>query len=732
MTDNQDTRDTSTMEENPDARSPMKATSKPKSGTKDVTSKGEPAMQKTTSVKKTAGTARASRSPSTTRRKPSDASVAVKEGASANAVAKTPTGKSAAVKKEPAAAAVRKAPVRAPRKAPRKPAESKVDGTVSPATDTHSAQKDIMDKPSDVINHLATVDSVEKAQNTASAEAVVETASLSGEKYAAESIASSHQEIEAPSDQAAIDDAGVSASISTDPTDIAEADDEPEPAVVESPQLGQVSEDDTSEEEDVDFDEIREQLMALQQEIRLAKIPVVIVFEGWDASGKGTLMSKLIEGLDPRGYQVYPVRRQAEEDRRYPAMRRYWSDMPAQGNISIFCSSWYREVSNACFESKTARKRLNQSYQEIINLESQMVADGVRIIKFFLHIPRKEQKRRLKELESKKSTRWRVEKEDWTQNERYEEALRLYDAMIARTHFDGSQWHVLRSDNKRACLRQIYQTVLDEFNAALKDRKTGLRTWDTPFLPHLENVMTLSFPQLDAFDPDQALTDPYKPAVDKAQKQLHKLQDELYRRKIPMAVCFEGWDASGKGGVIRRLTSSLDARGFDVVPVSSPTPLEKSHHHLWRFWQALPADGHIAIFDRTWYGRVLVERVEGFCTESQWKRAYEELNRFEAELTGHGMVLCKFWLQIDSATQLTRFQERQADPEKQWKITDEDWRNREKWPEYEMAVNEMLQKTNTSSAPWTVVEANNKQYARLKVLQTVIQAIEQRLETEKS
>lgn len=484
------------------------------------------------------------------------------------------------------------------------------------------------------------------------------------------------------------------------------------------------------EGDETDLDAVRARLMVLQQQVRAANIPVVIVVDGWNASGKGTMVSKLIEGLDPRGYQVYPIRKPTAEERAFPPMRRYWVRMPAQGNISVFCGSWYREASTACFESKAARKRLNHTYDEIVNLESQLAADGVLLLKFFLHIPRKEQKARLKELESKKATRWRVEKEDWEQNEHYEEYLRLYDAMIARTHFEGAAWHVLRSDNRRSCIRQIYDTVIAAFEAAVAERAEGKRTWDTPYLQHLEAITPLPFPTLDTFDPEQALSDPYKPAVDKAQKHLSRLQNELYRRGISMAVGFEGWDAAGKGGAIRRLTSALDARGFDVVPIAAPTPLEKSHHHLWRFWSSLPMDGNIAIFDRTWYGRVLVERVEGFCTPPQWKRAYEEINRFEAALAAHGTVLVKFWLHIDPQTQLTRFNDRETTPDKQWKITPDDWRNRDKWPLYAAAVDEMLQKTSTAAAPWTVVEANNKQFARLKVLHTVIQAVEARLKAE--
>ena len=479
---------------------------------------------------------------------------------------------------------------------------------------------------------------------------------------------------------------------------------------------------------DADFGTLRATLMALQQQIRAAKIPVVIVFEGWDAAGKGTLLAKLIEGLDPRGYQVYPIHKLSAVEDRYPTMRQYWVKMPSQGNISLFCSSWYREVTSACFENRAARHSLRQRYEEIVNMDSQLVCDGVLMIKFFLHISRKEQKKRFKTLESKKNTRWRVTVDDWEQNDRYEDYLRLYDAMIARTHFDGAPWHILQSDDTSGCVSQIYGIVIDAFQAAIKDREDNLRAWDTPFLPHLESLPAVTFPPLETFDPEQVLTEPYKPALDKAQKCLWKLQNELYKRKIPLIVCFEGWDAAGKGGAIRRLSASLDPRGFDVVPISAPTPLEKSHHHLWRFYQSLPRDGHVAIFDRTWYGRVMVERIEGFCTESQWKRAYEEINRFEEELAAHGTVLCKFWLQIDNGTQLIRFEERQNTPEKQWKITDEDWRNRAKWPQYEAAVNEMLQKTNTANAPWTVIEANNKQFARLKVLQTVIAAVESRLE----
>jgi polyphosphate kinase 2 (PPK2 family) len=198
-------------------------------------------------------------------------------------------------------------------------------------------------------------------------------------------------------------------------------------------------------------------------------------------------------------------------------------------------------------------------------------------------------------------------------------------------------------------------------------------------------------------------------------------------KRIPVVIAYEGWDAAGKGGNIRRLTEHLDPRGYEVVPIAAPNDIELAHHYLWRFWREVPKAGHITIFDRTWYGRVLVERVEGFCTVTDWRRAYREINEMERHLTAFGTVLCKFWLQIDRKEQLRRFREREAIAYKKWKITDEDWRNRRKWKAYQAAVEEMLARTSTPHAPWTIVESNCKWYARIKVLDTVIDAIKKAL-----
>ena len=211
------------------------------------------------------------------------------------------------------------------------------------------------------------------------------------------------------------------------------------------------------------------------------------------------------------------------------------------------------------------------------------------------------------------------------------------------------------------------------------------------------------------------------------QKKLRILHNRIYRQKIPVIIAYEGWDAAGKGGNIKRIASALDPRGYEVIPIASPKPFELSRHYLWRFYNRLPKTGHITIFDRTWYGRVMVERLEGFCSEVDWKRAYNEINEFERELTDWGAVLLKFWIHIDKDTQLARFTERQNTPEKQWKITDEDWRNREKWDLYEEAINEMIQKTSTKTAPWHIIESNDKKYARIKTLKIVTEALEDAL-----
>jgi polyphosphate:AMP phosphotransferase len=410
-------------------------------------------------------------------------------------------------------------------------------------------------------------------------------------------------------------------------------------------------------------------------------------------------------------------------------MHRYWISMPRQGHISLFIGSWYHDLCAMLVKGKHP-KRSARRQEQICLMEQMLLRDGAVIEKFFLDVPAKVQKKRLKELCSRKETRHTVTKADLSQNRRYDSWQQAYRQVMDETNLPGSEWHVLNGEEKKAAKQAMYETVIAAMENAIALRQTGDRSWDTDILTDHEPIPTEPIPELELYETDLVLDREYKAAISAAQKKLHKLQYELNSKGIPVVLAFEGWDAAGKGGSIRRLTNGLDPRGCTVIPVASPTAEEKEHHHLWRFWKNLPKNGDICVFDRTWYGRAMVERLEGFCTEAQWKRSYEEMNLFEQELTEAGAVVCKFWLHISPDEQLKRFNRRAANPEKQWKITDEDWRNREKWSLYDEAVNDMLKKTNTAYAPWTVVEADSKHYARVKVLETVIAAIEKRLEAE--
>jgi len=222
----------------------------------------------------------------------------------------------------------------------------------------------------------------------------------------------------------------------------------------------------------------------------------------------------------------------------------------------------------------------------------------------------------------------------------------------------------------------------------------------------------------------------YVREVTQRQVQLRELGYQVYLQKRPVVILFEGWDAAGKGGAIKRITEKLDPRGYVVYPIAAPEGEDKTRHYLYRFWRRLPERGQIAIFDRSWYGRVLVERVEGFAHEGEWQRAYKEINSFERQLRDFGTIVAKFWIHISREEQLRRFEERKAIGYKAWKLTEEDWRNRQKWGVYEEAVEEMLVKTSTRTAPWCLVEGNNKYWARAKMLGRLVEILAKELKYE--
>ena len=495
----------------------------------------------------------------------------------------------------------------------------------------------------------------------------------------------------------------------------------------------------------------------LQREAKNLNIPVLIIFEGLDAAGKGTLINRLIQTFDPRGCVVHPISAPNEEEQLRPFLWRFWTKTPAKGRIAVFDRSWYGRVLVERVDKIVKKSDWKRAYNEITSFERQLVNDGTLIIKFFLHISQKEQKKRFKKLQSSPATAWKVTKEDWKHHKQYHKYLEATEEMLAKTDTGFAPWTIIESHDKRFATLKVFKTVVDSIEYKIEQVRRVQQAaepvepepieQDVEYEPLEEEQVAqedveeeeelreatvtlnnLTSSVLDKVDLSASLSrEDYKEQLKQCQQRVFEIEHEIYIKRIPVLILYEGWDAAGKGGNIRRLTQSMDPRGYEVLPVAAPNDIEKAHHYLWRFWMAFPKAGHITIFDRTWYGRVLVERVEGFCREQDWKRAYREINEMEEHMANFGAILVKFWLHIDKDEQLRRFKARQQIPHKQWKITDEDWRNREKWEQYKEAIDEMLFRTSTPYAPWTIVEANSKLYARIKALKTVIAAVEAKL-----
>lgn len=480
------------------------------------------------------------------------------------------------------------------------------------------------------------------------------------------------------------------------------------------------------------MEHLERSLGKLQRRCQELDIPVMIAFEGFGAAGKGLQIGKLIQALDPRGFRVYAVKSETEEEKMHPFLWRFWTKLPEKGRIAIYDTSWYRRVLTDRFDKKVKKSELADAYESILSFEDQLADDGMVIIKIFLAIDKKEQKKRFEKLLSSKDTAWRVTRGDLKRNVKFEKYQEMNEEMLARTDTEKAPWHIVEAVDRRFATVKIY-SIVEEMLTRQVDKAESAPVEERTDIPGADAAETKELMESILGRVDLGLScgrEEYERELKMLQERIRELHGELYRRRIPVVLGFEGWDAGGKGGAIKRLTAKMDPRGYVVHPTASPNPVERQYHYLWRFWRDMPKAGHITIFDRTWYGRVMVERIEGFCTKSEWRRAYREINDMERTLTREGVLVLKFWMQIDKDEQERRFRERQENPEKQWKITEEDWRNREKWDQYETAVNEMLIRTSTANAPWIVVEGNDKYYARLKVLRTVVEAIEERIKTE--
>ena len=467
--------------------------------------------------------------------------------------------------------------------------------------------------------------------------------------------------------------------------------------------------------------QMRAELAASQQEIRAKGVPIIVLVEGWASAGKGSLINELISELDPRFYNVVSPVITPEKDARYPFLYPYAKAMPENGKIMFYDSGWMEDCVRKLLRREITREEYKKRVRAVNEFERQLRDGGYLLLKLFVDIEQSEQHKRLRALRDNYETEWRVTDEDLWQHEEYRVFREGYIDFMEKT---GKllPWHVLDGSKRSVAAHEALTLLMGLVRGALeKGRYVGK--------PFEEDFPLQKLPKLADVDLSPYLSDEeYRAQLKKLQKRLGELHNVIYRKKIPVILCYEGWDAAGKGGNIRRVARPLDPRGFDVMPIASPTPDELARQYLWRFWKRLQRSGHICIFDRTWYGRVMVERLEGFCSEDDWKRAYNEINEFERQLTDWGAVVLKFWIHIDQDTQLQRFNDRQNTPEKQWKLTDEDWRNREKWPQYEEAVDEMLQKTGTVNAPWFIIESNDKKYARIKTLKIVIDALEKAVE----
>ncbi|MEM7146702.1 MAG: polyphosphate kinase [Verrucomicrobiota bacterium] len=516
-------------------------------------------------------------------------------------------------------------------------------------------------------------------------------------------------------------------------------------------------------EYDKEVPAIREALLTAQQRVRHAPFPVIILFGGVDGAGKSETINLLNAWMDPRWLMTRAYGEPSQEMLERPEFWRYWRDLPPKGRIALFQSSWYSQPILDRVYEETSEAEFDEALERVASFEKENADDGALIIKFWMHLGKDAQNARFKELEADPLTRWRVQTADWEHWKKYDQFVAAAERAIMRTSNVGTPWHIVEGFDENYRSLTVAKIILEsieqhfekieiqhEVEAARKARngkknrkdKKSKKSKDkarrslpadtesndpfpgTSLVPDASPKTILN--QLDmslALDKDQ-----YAKLLEEHQGALNQQSRKAKQLGISTLLVFEGWDAAGKGGSIRRVVAALDARGLQVIPIAAPTDEEKAHHYLWRFWRHLSRAGRVTIFDRSWYGRVLVERIEGYASETEWKRAYAEINDFEEQIVRHGIVLCKFWMHITKDEQLERFKEREKIPYKRWKLTDDDWRNRDRWNEYELAVNDMIERTSTVQAPWTLVEANDKRFARIKVLETITSQLKARLD----
>lgn len=469
---------------------------------------------------------------------------------------------------------------------------------------------------------------------------------------------------------------------------------------------------------------LRQELLATQIELQGLSFPVIIIVAGLDGAGKGSVVHRLNEWMDPRGIESHALWQPSDEEESRPFYWRFWRRLPNKGNIGIFFGSWYSLLLKTEGSEAMGTGEFSHRCGKIREFEKMLSDDGALIIKLWFHISRETQYMQLSQDAPRKKQNLRVPVDAQYARKHYKNTVKLAENLILETDTEHSPWRLIEAEDKNYRDLTAGQIILQ----ALQDR-IGSNRSGTGSDEKNERLASTQPTILDTVDLSQILqSDDYKQQLHKYQTRLQDLAWQFHAQGRSVIAVFEGWDAAGKGSAIRRVSNAFDPRLYKLVQFAAPTDEERRHHYLWRFWRHLQRDGHNTFFDRSWYGRVLVERVEHYARPDEWGRAYTEINRFEEQLADHGAVVLKFWIHIGPDEQLRRFKERELEPHKQHKITEEDWRNREKWAEYELAVEDMVSRTSTSYAPWTLVAGNDKRFARIQVLKTFCQRMHDALE----
>jgi AMP-polyphosphate phosphotransferase len=469
--------------------------------------------------------------------------------------------------------------------------------------------------------------------------------------------------------------------------------------------------------------ELHAGLLAVQRKLRDANFSVVVIVSGVEGAGKGSVVSLLHKWMDPRGLTTAAFWDETDEERQRPRYWRFWRAMPPKGEIGIMFGSWYTQpiVDYALKHAK--RSEFDQALERVRHFEDTLVDDGTLIIKLWFHLSKKAQQKHLaKEAKGKNIA---VSPFTKAYARSYDRFALVSERALRKTDVRHAPWHIIDASNARYRDMKTGEIVLERVTQRMSEGviASGRKGVSAASLHKADEPAVLSTVPLDLkFDEIR-----YKTRLKKYQRELYQLAWKAHQRHIDTVAVFEGWDAAGKGGIIRRVTQALDARLYRVISIAAPTDEEKAQHYLWRFWRHIPRDGYHTFYDRSWYGRVLVERVEGFAQPQEWQRAYQEINSFEEQLVEHGTLVLKFWIHIDPDEQLRRFRERETVEWKRHKITDEDWRNRERWADYELAVSDMMSRTSTEIAPWSLIPGNDKRYARIEVIKTFVERLEQAL-----